>query len=129
VIPFCNIHLEVTPDSSKKMLGTAQTTIVELIDLTKAFDIVCGGGLFAILQQLAALPHCCLSPAVSITICKPLFLTMALPQGCFKENVRYPEWIGRDPRFSDFRNPMIIFSDPRDPIFNYRKPNRVPKNP
>ena len=34
----------------------------------------------------------------------------------FKENVRYPVWIYRDPIFSDFRDPMIIFSDSRDPI-------------
>jgi len=37
-------------------------------------------------------------------------------QGFFKENVRYPVWIWRDPIFSDFRAPMIIFSDSRDPI-------------
>jgi len=41
----------------------------------------------------------------------------------FKENVRDPVWICRDPislilgnRFSEFRDPMIIFSDSRDPI-------------
>ena len=41
----------------------------------------------------------------------------------FKENVRDPVCIcrdpisdSRDPSFSDFRDPMIIFSDSRDPI-------------
>jgi len=33
--------------------------------------------------------------------------------------------ICRDPIFSDFRDPMIIFSDTRDPIFS----SRVPKTP
>ena len=42
-----------------------------------------------------------------------------LNQGFFKKNVRNPVWISRDPIFSDFRDPMIIFSDSRDP-------NRVP---
>jgi len=32
-------------------------------------------------------------------------------------------------RFSDSRNPMKIFSDSRDPIFNSRDPNRAPKTP
>jgi len=35
----------------------------------------------------------------------------------------------RDTLFSDFRDPMIIFSDTRDPIWNSRDPNRVPKTP
>jgi len=34
-----------------------------------------------------------------------------------------------DPILSDFGDPMIIFSDYRDPIFNSRDPNRVPKTP
>ena len=33
------------------------------------------------------------------------------------------------PGFSDFKDPMIIFSDSRDPIFNSRDPNRIPKAP
>jgi len=34
------------------------------------------------------------------------------------------------PDFFDFRNPMIIFSDSRDPIFSdSRDPNLVPKTP
>jgi len=33
------------------------------------------------------------------------------------------------PDFSDSRDPMIIFSDARDPIFNSRDPHRVPKTP
>jgi len=45
-------------------------------------------------------------------------------QGFFKENVTNPVWICRDPIsliletrfFSDFRDPMIIFSYSRDPI-------------
>jgi len=53
----------------------------------------------------------------------------------FKENVRYPIWTCRDPislilgtRFSLIsRDPMMIFSDSRDPIFNSRDPNWVPK--
>ena len=45
-----------------------------------------------------------------------------LNQGFFKKNVRNSVWISRDPIFSDFRDPMIIFSDSRDP-------NRVPKTP
>jgi len=37
------------------MLGTAQSTkTVAFIDLTKAFDMVCRGGLFAILQRLCS---------------------------------------------------------------------------
>jgi len=35
----------------------------------------------------------------------------------------------RDPIFSDSRNPMIIVSDSRDPIWNSRDANRVPKTP
>jgi len=35
----------------------------------------------------------------------------------------------RDPIFSESRDPMIILSDSRDPIFNSRDPNRVPKTP
>ena len=35
----------------------------------------------------------------------------------------------RDPILSNSRDPMIIFSDSRDTIFNYRDPNRVPKTP
>jgi len=35
----------------------------------------------------------------------------------------------RDPILSDFRDPMIIFFGSRDPIFNSRNPNRVPKTP
>jgi len=31
------------------------------------------------------------------------------------------------PHFSDSRNPMMIFADSRDPVFNSRDPNRVPK--
>jgi len=40
----------------------------------------------------------------------------------FKENVKDPVWISRDPIFFDFRGPKIVFSDSRDP-------NRVPKTP
>jgi len=50
-------------------------------------------------------------------------------QGFFKENVRYPIWIFRDPIFSDSSDPMVIFSDSRDPIFNSKELNRVPKAP
>jgi len=32
-------------------------------------------------------------------------------------------------QFSDFRDPMITFYESRDPIFNFRGPNRVPKTP
>jgi len=35
----------------------------------------------------------------------------------------------RDPIVSDSRDPMIIFADSRDPIFNSRDPNLVPKTP
>jgi len=35
----------------------------------------------------------------------------------------------RDPISFDSRDQMIIFSDSRDPIFNYRDLNRVPKTP
>jgi len=35
----------------------------------------------------------------------------------------------RYPIFSYSRDPMIIFSDSSDPIFNSRDPNRVPKTP
>jgi len=47
----------------------------------------------------------------------------------FRENDRHPVWTCRDPIFSDSRDPMIIFSDSRDLIFNSRDPNRVPKTP
>jgi len=47
----------------------------------------------------------------------------------FKENVRYPMRICRDPIFFDSRDPMMIFSDCRDPIFNSRDPNRVSETP
>jgi len=30
--------------------------------------------------------------------------------------MRSPVWICRDPISSDFRDPMIVFSDSRDPI-------------
>jgi len=33
----------------------------------------------------------------------------------------------KGPIFSDTRDLMVIFSDSRDPIFNSRDPNRVPK--
>jgi len=33
------------------------------------------------------------------------------------------------PDFSDSRDPMIIFADSRDPVFNSRDPNQVPKTP
>jgi len=32
-------------------------------------------------------------------------------------------------RLSDSRDPMIIFADSSDPIFNSRNPSRVPKTP
>jgi len=35
----------------------------------------------------------------------------------------------RDPIFSDSRDPMITFSDSRNPIFNSRDPIRVPETP
>jgi len=35
----------------------------------------------------------------------------------------------RHPIFSDSTDPMIIFSDSRDLIFNSKDPNRVPKTP
>jgi len=35
----------------------------------------------------------------------------------------------RDLIFFDSRDPMMIFSDCRDLIFNSRDPNRVPKTP
>jgi len=46
---------------------------------------------------------------------------ISYPGFLFKENVRYPLWICRDTDSrdlisSDFRNPMIIFSDSSDPI-------------
>jgi len=43
-------------------------------------------------------------------------------QFLFKENVRYLVWTCRDPIFPDSRDPMIIFTDSRDP-------NQVPKTP
>jgi len=55
----------------------------------------------------------------------------------FKENVRNSVWMCRDlislilgtRFFSDFRDPMIIFSDSRDPIWNSRDVSRVPETP
>jgi len=41
------------------------------------------------------------------------FAIIVLKLVFFEENVRYPVWICRDPIFSDFKNPMIIFSDSR----------------
>jgi len=38
-------------------------------------------------------------------------------------------WTCRDPIFFDSRNPMMIVSVCRDPIFNSRDPNLVPKTP
>jgi len=35
----------------------------------------------------------------------------------------------KNPIFSDFRDPLIIFSDSRDLIFNSMEPNLVPKTP
>jgi len=60
-----------------------------------------------------------------------------LDQVFFKENVRSPVWICRDPislilgtRSSlIFRDPMIIFYDSRDTIWNSRDLNLVPKTP
>jgi len=67
---------------------------------------------------------------VSIVLCITSFcVSICLLQAFFKENVRYPIWIFRDPIFSDTRDPMIIFSDYRDLILNSRGPNRVPKTP
>jgi len=33
------------------------------------------------------------------------------------------------PDSSHFKGPMVIFSDSRDPIWNSRDPNQVPKTP
>jgi len=46
-----------------------------------------------------------------------------------KENVRHSVLICRDSIFSDFRDPLIVFFNSRDPIFNSRDPNRVTKTP
>jgi len=54
--------------------------------------------------------------------CKIFSMFYYLKQGFFKENVRNLLWICRDPIFSDFRDPMIIFADSRDPIRVPRKP-------
>jgi len=35
----------------------------------------------------------------------------------------------KDPIFFDSSDPVMIFIECRDPIFNYRNPNRVPKTP
>jgi len=83
--------------------------------------------------QLPPLPP--LNPALEVSslnvkvgfLCVTHYL--CVKQVFLKENVRYPVWICRDPIFSDFRDPMIIFSDSRDPIWNSRDPNRVPKMP
>ena len=56
-------------------------------------------------------------------------MAVLLLQVFFKEKVRYPVWICRDPIVSNFRDPMIIFSDSMDPISNSRDPNGVPKTP
>jgi len=53
----------------------------------------------------------------------------SIQQVFFKENIRYPVWTCRDPIFSNFRDPLIIFPDSKDPIFNSRDPNWVPKTP
>jgi len=47
----------------------------------------------------------------------------------FKENIRYPVWTRWDPIFSDSGNPIIIFSNSKDPIFNSTDLNRVPETP
>jgi len=78
------------------MLRTAQTTNVELIDLTKAFDIVCGGGMFAIQQRLG-----CPATLLSITSCFHNHMQASVRYNgstpfFFKENVWYTVWIGRD---------------------------------
>jgi len=45
-------------------------------------------------------------------------------------NLQEPDFSdSRGPIFFDSRDPMMIFSDFRDPIFNSRAPNRVPKTP
>ena len=65
--------------------------------------------------------------------------------GFFKKNVRYLVWTcrdpislilgtgfcsdSRDPIFSECRDPITIFADSRDPIFNSREQNRVAKTP
>jgi len=36
-------------------------------------------------------------------------------------------WYGPD--FSDSRDPMIIFSDSKDPIFNSKELNQIPETP
>ena len=33
------------------------------------------------------------------------------------------------PDFSDPRDKMVIFTDSKDPVFNSRDPNQVPKKP
>jgi len=48
--------------------------------------------------------------------------------GFFKENFRYLVWACRDlTKFHRYIFPMIIFSDSKDPIFNSRDLNQVPK--
>jgi len=55
------------------------------------------------------------------------FLSHYYARVFFKDNVRYPIWICRDP-ISLILGTRFL-SDSKDPIFNYRKPNRVPKTP
>jgi len=70
----------------------------------------------------AIAPVALLNPALEVSslnvkvgfLCVTHYL--CVKQVFLKENVRYPVWICRDPIFSDFRDPMIIFSDSRDPI-------------
>jgi len=65
---------------------------------------------YVLLGYQTAIPyHCCTWQQFSMTSLS----------GFFKENVRYPVRTCRDP--------ILMFSDFRDPIFNSRDPNRVPK--
>jgi len=45
-------------------------------------------------------------------------------------NLQGPDFSdSRDPIFFDSKDPMMIFADSRNPIFNSRDPNWVPKTP
>ena len=78
---------------------------------TKKFRLcVCPKNVGFVVVCMIRLIHC----AKSFKSSGLQLLSNCVSRVFFKENVRY--LVARDPIFSDFRNPMIIFSDSRDPV-------------
>jgi len=96
----------------EKCLEQCKPLIVVYIDLTKAFDMVCQGGMLASCNDLAAQTHCCLSSAVSTTMCKPMFVTMALPRKHFPLHVALQRCVLAPTLFAIYFSALLVRAFP-----------------